>query len=54
MKRQEFTEEFRREVVRLVETSGLTLKQVSQDLAIVLDLYSRRIVALSAVKPLAG
>lgn len=41
MKRREFTEEFRREAIRLVETSGLTLKQVSQDLGIGLSTLTR-------------
>ena len=41
MKRREFTEEFKREAVRLFETSGLTLKQVSQDLGIGLSTLTR-------------
>ena len=41
MKRREFTEEFRREAVRLVETSGLTLKQVAEDLGIGLSTLTR-------------
>lgn len=32
--RRTFTEEFKREAVRLVETSGLTIKQVSEDLGV--------------------
>lgn len=32
--RRTFSEEFKREAVRLVETSGLTIRQVSQDLGV--------------------
>ena len=39
--RRTFTEEFKREAVRLVETSGMTIKQVSEDLGIGLSTLTR-------------
>lgn len=39
--RRVFTDEFKREAVRLVETSGLTIKHVSEDLGIGLSTLTR-------------
>jgi len=39
--RRVFTEEFKRESIRLVETSGLTLKRVADDLGIGLSTLTR-------------
>ena len=39
--RRIFSEEFKRESVRLVETSGLTIKQVAEDLGIGLSTLTR-------------
>jgi len=39
--RRVFTEEFKREAVRLVETSGLTIRQVANDLGIGLSTLTR-------------
>jgi transposase len=39
--RRVFTEEFKRESVRLVHTSGLTIKQVANDLGIGLSTLTR-------------
>lgn len=41
MKRRQFTEEFKIEAVRLVETSGLTLRQISEDLGVGLSTLTR-------------
>lgn len=39
--RRTFSEEFKREAVRLVETSGLTIKQVAEDLGVGLSTLTR-------------
>lgn len=39
--RRTFTEEFKREAVRLVETSGLTIRQVAEDLGVGLSTLTR-------------
>lgn len=39
--RRVFTEEFKREAVRLVETSGLTIRQVAEDLGVGLSTLTR-------------
>jgi len=39
--RRVFSEEFKREAVRLVDTSGLTIKQVAEDLGIGLSTLTR-------------
>ncbi len=41
MKQREFTEEFKREALRILETSDLTIKQVASDLGIGLSTLNR-------------
>ena len=45
IKQKAFTKEFEEEAVRLALTSGRTRRELAENLAVVIDLFSRRVVA---------